>query len=128
MFARIGPVIALAILLALAIAFVARFDAAEARGFCLFCAPAAHVVHHKKPEAPQEAPRGPAGPAGPPGPAGAVVLAPKPDEPARPFDPTFCVGVIKAFDTLHPKDLDTFIFSIPEGKREQARRCMTDRK
>lgn len=44
------------------------------------------------------------------------------------FDPNFCYGVIKAFDNLHPKDLDTFISTIPEDRREQARLCMTDRK
>lgn len=111
MFAKIGPIVALAIVLALAIAFVARYSAAEARGFCLFCAaPAHHAARHVQKE-------------DDPTPAVTPETAP-----ARPFDPNFCLGVIKAFDTLHPKDLDTFIFSIPEGKREQARRCMTDRK
>lgn len=115
MFAKIGPIIALAIVLALAIAFVARYSAAEARGFCLFCAaPAHHAARHVQKEED-------------PTPAAPQAVTPE-TAPARPFDPNFCLGVIKAFDTLHAKDLDTFIFSIPADKREQARRCMTDRK
>jgi hypothetical protein len=95
---KFGPITLLAIVLVLALAYAIR--PVHARGFCLFCPPGHHVA---RPDS-------------------------RPDEATRPFDPNFCVGVIKAFDDLHPKDLDTFIFSIPADKREQARRCMTDRK
>ncbi len=96
------PMLVLAALLAGASMFAGR-SPVEAHGFCLFCVPPKH--HAARTE------------------------VTKPDEsPDRPFDPTFCLGIIKAFGTLHAKDLDTFIFSIPADKREEARRCMTDRK